>query len=519
MNKSYTKWIIAVTVVLCALIELIDSTIVNVALAQLMGNLGATLGEVSWVVASYAIANVIVVPMAGWLSQQFGRRNYYVGSVLLFTLASFLCGHATSIWELVGYRFLQGIGGGALMATSQAILFETFEPHERGMASALFGLGVVVGPTVGPSLGGYIVDTFSWPWIFYVNIPIGLVAAFMAFTFIGNSKFEKKTAAKDVDWLGIGLLIAGIGSLQLVLEQGDREGWFESGFILSFTAIAVFGLIGFVWRELTCENPIVNLRILKNTNLAVGTVLSFVLGFGLFASVFVYPVFVQRILGFTALQTGRSLMPGALLTAFCMPMVGKALQAGANPKYLIVGGFAIFASFTYLTSEVLSTVASVDDFFFPLLLRGLGMGLLFVPLTALSLSTLAPKDIAQGSGLTSMMRQLGGSFSVAIVAIVLEQRNGQHRSDLLSYLNSGNSIMTNRVAGMQQSFMAKGFSAQQALSQAYAAVERTLTVQGTILSYQDVFTYVGMFFIFCIPFVMLVKVNKAAKPVSAADAH
>ena len=321
MDKSYTKWIIAFTVVLCALIELIDSTIVNVALSQLMGNLGATLGEVSWVVAAYAIANVIVVPMAGWLSSQFGRRNYYVGSVLLFTAASFMCGHATSIWELVGYRFIQGIGGGALMSTSQAILFETFPPKERGLASALFGLGVVVGPTVGPSLGGYIVDTFSWPWIFYVNVPIGIFAAFMAITFIKNSAYEKKTAAEDVDWLGIGFLIMGVGSLQLVLEQGDREGWFESSFIIAFSIIAFIGLVCFIWRELTCENPIVNLRILKNNNLAIGTILSFVLGFGLFASVFIYPVFVQRILGFTALQTGYSLMPGALVTAFCMPMV------------------------------------------------------------------------------------------------------------------------------------------------------------------------------------------------------
>jgi MFS transporter, DHA2 family, multidrug resistance protein len=513
------KWIIAVTVVLCALIELIDTTIVNVALSQLMGNLGATLGEVSWVIAAYAIANVIVVPMASWLSQQFGRRNYYVASVLIFTLASFMCGHATSIWELVGYRFIQGLGGGALMATSQAILFDTFPVEQRGLASALFGLGVIVGPTVGPSLGGYIVDNYAWQWIFYINVPIGIVAALMAFTYVKNSKFDKKTALGDVDWLGIGLLIMGVGSLQLVLEQGEREAWFESNFIIAFSILAAIGLILFIVRELTCENPIVNLRILKNSNLAIGTVLSFVLGFGLFASVFVYPVFVQRILGFTALQTGYSLMPGALLTAFCMPMVGRLLQSGANPKYLIMMGFVVFATFTFWTSGILNTAAGIDDFYYPLLLRGMGMGLLFVPLTSLSLSTLAPKDIAQGSGLTSMMRQLGGSFSVAIVAILLEKVTQQHRTDLLSHLDTNNPALTSRVNMYQQGFIAKGFSAQQALSQAYAAIERTLSVQSTILSYQDVFMYVGTFFIICIPFVLLIRVKKNAPAISMGDAH
>ena len=513
------KWIIAITVVLCALIELIDSTIVNVALSQLMGNLGATLGEVSWVVAAYAIANVIVVPMASWLSQQFGRRNYYVASVIIFTVASFMCGHATSIWELVGYRFIQGLGGGALMATSQAILFDTFPVSQRGLASALFGLGVIVGPTLGPSLGGYIVDNYAWQWIFYINIPIGTFAAIMAFTYVKNSRFDKKTAFYDIDWLGIGLLIMGVGSLQLVLEQGDREDWFESSFIVTFSILAAVGLVLFIVRELTCENPIVNLRILKNTNLAVGTVLSFVLGFGLFASVFIYPVFVQRILGFTALQTGYSLMPGALLTAFCMPMVGRLLQGGANPKYLIMLGFTIFAGFTFWTSSILSTSAGIDDFYYALLLRGAGMGLLFVPLTALSLSTLAPKDIAQGSGLTSMMRQLGGSFSVAIVAIVLEKVSAQHRADLLTHLDTGNPVLTNRLNMFQQSFIAKGFSPQQALSQAYASIERTVSVQSTILSYQDVFAFIGLFFIICIPFVLFIKVTKNAAPVSMGDAH
>ena len=502
------KWIIAVTVVLCALIELIDSTVVNVALAQLMGNLGATLGEVSWVIASYAIANVIIVPMAGWLSSQFGRRNYFTGSVILFTVASFACGHASGIWELVAYRFIQGIGGGALMSTAQSILFETFPPEQRGLAGAMFGLGVVVGPTIGPTLGGYIVDNYSWPWIFYINVPIGIIAAFMSYTFIEDSKYAVKTPIDRVDWLGIGFLIAGIGGLQLVLEQGEREDWFQSNFIIAFTIISVVGLVAFVYRELTYDNPIVNLRILKNSNLATGTVLSFVLGFGLFASVFLYPVFTQRILGFTAAQTGFSLLPGALLTAFCMPLVGNLIAKGINPKYLIIIGFTIFFSFTFMTSMSMATTAGVDDFFWPLLLRGAGMGFIFVPLTTLSLSTLETKDIAQGSGLTSMMRQLGGSFSVAIMAILLENKVADHRVSLLKNYAINDTELVQRLNGYQQAFMAKGFSAAQALQQGYFALNMNLLKQSSILAYKDTFQLVGAFFIVCIPFVLLVNVKK-----------
>lgn len=511
------KWIIAVTVVLCALIELIDSTVVNVALAQLMGNLGATLGEVSWVIASYAIANVIIVPMAGWLSSQFGRKNYFTGSVILFTVASFACGHATGIWELVAYRFIQGIGGGALMSTAQSILFETFPPEQRGLAGAMFGLGVVVGPTIGPTLGGYIVDNYSWPWIFYINIPIGIVAAVMSYTFIDNSIYAKKTPINRVDWLGIGFLVAGVGGLQLVLEQGEREDWFNSSFIVTFTIIAIIGLISFVYRELTYDNPIVNLRVLKNPNLAVGTVLSFVLGFGLFASIFVYPVFTQRILGFTAAQTGYSLLPGALLTAFCMPLVGRLIGGGANPKYLIIIGFTIFFAFTFSTSLMMATTAGIDDFFWPLMLRGAGMGFIFVPLTTLSLSTLKQEDIAQGSGLTSMMRQLGGSFSVAIVALFLENKVADHRVSLLKNYATNDTEIMQRITQYQQSFVAKGFSTVQALQQAYTALEMNLMKQSNILAYKDTFQYVGFFFVVCIPFILMINVKKNAPPI--ADAH
>ncbi|RZL02340.1 MAG: DHA2 family efflux MFS transporter permease subunit, partial [Hymenobacter sp.] len=332
METGFRKWIIVVTVVFCCLLELIDTSIVNVALTQMMGNLSATQQEVSWVIASYAIANVIVIPMTGFLAEQFGRRNYYLASVILFTLASMACGQSTSLPELVLFRFIQGIGGGALMATSQAILVDTFPPKQLPLGQALFGMGVIIGPTIGPTLGGYIVENYDWPWIFYVNVPVGILASIFTLLFIRDPERIKNAIPRplrDIDWAGIGFLILGVGSMQYVLEQGETNDWFDDSTIRLFTALAVVGVVGFLWRELTAKAPIVDLRVLtKSRNLAVGAFLSFVLGFGLFASVFVFPIFTQRILGFSAEQTGYLLLPGALASGFMMPVVGRMLMAG-----------------------------------------------------------------------------------------------------------------------------------------------------------------------------------------------
>ncbi len=283
--------IITITAILCALLEIVDSTIVNVALNEMKGNLGATLSEVGWVITAYAIGNVIIVPMTSWLSQQFGRRNYFAASIIIFTVFSFLCGNATNIWELVFFRLMQGIGGGALLVTSQTIITESYPIEKRSMAQAIYGLGVIIGPTLGPPLGGYIVDNFSWPYIFYINIPIGIAATLMTLQFVRSPKYAEKRKVSDVDWIGIALLAITVGSLQFILERGHEEDWFESGMIVTFTISAVLGFILFLWRELTFKYPIVELRVLKNGNLRIGTVMSFVLGFGLYGSTFIVPYF------------------------------------------------------------------------------------------------------------------------------------------------------------------------------------------------------------------------------------
>lgn len=301
VEYGWTRAIITITAILCALLEIIDTTIVNVALNDMQGNLGATLSELGWVITAYAIANVIIVPMTSWLSQQFGRRNYFAASILIFTVSSFLCGNATNIWELVAFRFIQGLGGGALLVTAQTIITETYPPEKRGMAQALYGMGVIVGPTLGPPLGGYFVDNYSWPYIFYINIPVGIAAFLLTLQFVKSPRYAKKKSAKEVDWWGIVFLATAVGSLQYVLEKGQEDNWFESTAIVVCSITAFLGAYLFIWRELTYEHPIVNLRVLKDNNLTIGAIMGFVLGFGLFGSTFIIPMYTQSIMGWTAI--------------------------------------------------------------------------------------------------------------------------------------------------------------------------------------------------------------------------
>lgn len=508
------KWIITFTVVMAAMIELIDTSIVNVALPQMMGNLGATLDEITWVVTAYIVANVIVIPMTGFLASYFGRRNYLGGSIILFTIASFFCGHASGIWELVIFRLIQGAAGGALMSTSQSVLVETFPPEELGLANALFGMGVVAGPTIGPTLGGWITDNYSWRWIFYVNIPIGTIAALLTFAYILDP-LEKHDTSR-VDWLGIFFLILSIGSLQIMLERGEHDDWFSSPFICMLAALAISGGIAFIWRELTASHPVVNLRVFRDRSLAVGTLFTFILGFGLYSSVFIFPVFVQNLLGFTAMQTGLILLPGALTTALMMPFVGKALQKGFSAQVMNATGFFLFFVFTWQLSR--STLSSGQwDFFWPLVWRGAGLALLFVPLTTLALGNLRGKDIPQGAGLTNMMRQLGGSFGVAAIATFIDQRSWAHRTDLVRHINPYSFEFQHRFHALLSGMIAKGSTFLEAQKQAYAALEGAVTVQSYLLTYMNAFLICGVFFLFCIPLLALFKKPKERK--LAAPTH
>jgi MFS transporter, DHA2 family, multidrug resistance protein len=512
-EHGFRKWIITITVIMASLLELIDTTIVNVSLPDIQGNLGATLEDVAWVVTGYAVANVIVLPMSGWLGSFFGRRNYFVASIIIFTIASFLCGNSHSLNELILFRIIQGFAGGGLISTSQAILMETWPREQIGTAMALFGLGAVVGPTVGPTIGGYITDHFSWPWIFYVNIPVGALATFLTITYVHPTPRESK--GKPIDWWGILLLAVAVGSLQTILEKGESEDWFAKTYILVLTIAAVLGVLLFIWREMSTDHPIVNFAIMRHRSFSVGMFTSFVLGFGLYGSVFVFPVFCQNLLGFTSEQTGLILFPGGLCTILMMPFVGKMLNKGLPAQFMATIGMFMFFVFTTMLSK--STLSSgTGDFFWPLVIRGVGMALLFVPITTLAVADLKGPEIGQGTGLNNMMRQLGGAFGIATLTTIIHIRQGVHRNNLLTNINPYNNAFTSRFNGLIANFEAHGKSISDATHMAYAAIEGSVVRQTLLLTYSDAYWISGLVMLFSIPLLYLQPFKKLK---AATDAH
>ncbi len=504
-EKGLKKWVITFTVITASLLELIDTTIVNVAIPQIQGNLGATLEDVAWLSTGYAVANVIILPMSGWLGSRFGRKNYFLFSIILFTIASFLCGNATNLEELIAFRILQGLAGGGLISTAQAILIETWPREDVGIATALFGLGAVVGPTVGPTIGGYLLEISSWPLIFYVNIPVGILAAYCTYTFVRETPKEGK--GMPVDWWGIALLAIAVGSLQTLLEKGESEDWFSTPYITALAVASVLALLLFIWREMSTDHPIVNFKIMKHRSFSVGMFTSFILGFGLYGSVFVFPIFCQNLLGFSALQTGELLFPGGLCTIVMMPFIGIMLKKNIPAQFMATIGMFLFFVFCSTLSN--STLQSgTNDFFLPLMIRGVGMALLFVPLTTLAMQDLKGAEIGQGSGLNNMMRQLGGSFGIAALTTLIHIRQGFHRSNLLININEYNPAFTDRLNSLVKNFMAKGYTYLDAKLLGLKAIEGAVTKQSLLLTYSDAYWVAGLVMLCSIPLLFLQKFKK-----------
>ena len=516
---GFRHWIVVITAVSAAIMELIDTSIVNVGLTDIAGNLGATIEDVAWVVTSYGIANVIVIPMTSFLQKYFGRKNYYIASIILFTLASYGCGISSDLWTLVAFRFLQGIGGGALLSTSQGIMFDAFPPQQRAVASALFGLGIVLGPTFGPTLGGYIIDNYHWSWMFYINIPVGALAVFLSINFIDKKEDEFNIDRRQIqiDWTGILLLAVGIGSLQYVLERGESDDWFDDSIIRYLTAAAALAIPLFVYWELRAtKSPVLDLRVLKNRNLALGTVLVFVVGYGLFTSVLLYPLFVQRIVGLTATKTGQLLIPGGAIAAVCFPLVGRLLSKGLSPRYVVMAGYIVFALFCFVMSTY-NAETSNDYFVRALLIRGVGLALVNVPLINSSVSTLVPSELPTGIAFTNMMRQLGGAFGVAITNTYVTQRSALHRGDLITNIQADNPLLTDRLTAITQGLTARGMNAMDAATAAYRNVDLIIQKQALMISYLDTFRLAGLFFVVTFPLLFLLQ-NKKMDPATAKAA-
>jgi DHA2 family multidrug resistance protein len=513
-EKGLKKWVITFTVITASLLELIDTTIVNVAIPQIQGNLGATLEDVAWLSTGYAVANVIILPMSGWLGSRFGRKNYFLLSIILFTIASFLCCNATNLEELIAFRILQGLAGGGLISTAQAILIETWPREDVGIATALFGLGAVVGPTVGPTIGGYLLEISSWPLIFYVNIPVGILAAYCTYMFVRETPKDGK--GMPVDWYGIALLAIAVGSLQTLLEKGESEDWFATPYITALAIASVVGLLLFIWREMSTDHPIVNFKIMRHRSFSVGMFTSFVLGFGLYGSVFVFPIFCQNLLGFSPLQTGELLFPGGLCTIVMMPFIGIMLKKNIPAQFMATIGMFLFFVFCSMLSN--STLQSgTNDFFLPLMIRGVGMALLFVPLTTLAIQDLKGAEIGQGSGLNNMMRQLGGSFGIAALTTLIHVRQGFHRSNLITNVNEYNPAFTERFNAFIHNFINKGYGYLDAKVLATKAIEGTVTKQSLLLTYNDAYWVAGLIMLCSIPLLYLQKFKKNVEV--PADLH
>jgi DHA2 family multidrug resistance protein len=482
--------LVTITVMLGMIMAIIDSTIVNVALATMAGNLGATTDEIAWVVTGYLLAAVVIMPLNGWLTATLGRQKYYAISIALFSVSSLLCGAARSLFLLVLFRIIQGIGGGALQPTAQSILFESYPPNKRGQAMAIFGLGAMVGPAIGPVLGGYIVDNWSWPLIFYINIPIGIVAFAMTFLFIRDPHYIEKPKG-GVDWSGMALLTIGIASLQYVLSMGQRDDWFSSSAITILSLLAVVGIGWFIVRELRIRNPVVDLSVFRSRSFSAGNIIGVVSGFGLFGLNLVLPLFLQEVLGFSAYQAGIALLPGAVATAISMPIAGRLVNK-LDARLMIAFGSALFGVAAWMMGNFDQSVG-YWQFFWPRVWQGFALGFLFVPLSTATLAGLAQREIPNASGIYTLLRQLGGSVGIALLTTLLVR----HEALVQTALSSGINMASPAVRSYLQMH-------PNGLMQLYGYVVQNTTV----ISYDYLFRFSAILFFVAIPSVLLLRPTK-----------
>jgi DHA2 family multidrug resistance protein len=494
------KWFIAIAVALGALLEIVDTSIVNVALKEMQASLGATLSQVSWVVSSYAVANVIILPMTAWLGDRFGKKRYFIFSLIAFVGASVMCGMATNLPMLIVARVLQGLGGGGLLAKAQAILFETFPKSEQAMAQGFFGAIVIAGPTIGPTLGGYIVTNIDWRWIFFINVPIGIAAVAMCATFLPADRADDRDRG-SVDWAGIALLAIGLGSFQTLLEEGQGDDWFQSRFITGCAVAAVVGIVLFVYRELTTEHPVVDLRVLRHRSLWAGSILSVTVGMALYGALFSIPIFAQTVLHFTSQQTGMLLLPGALASAFTMPIAAKAVSK-YDPRVLLVMGTLVLTTAILMFTR-LSPLTGTSDLQGPLLIRAFGTVFMFLPLNMATLGPIPKHDVGKAAGFFSLTRQLGGSIGVALLTVLLDTRTAFHRAVLLEKLDAWGPKTVDRVNLLTQAMIARGATPDVARGRALGILDGGVSLQALVMSFSDTFWATAALIVVTLPLVLL----------------
>ncbi|NJD56095.1 MAG: DHA2 family efflux MFS transporter permease subunit [Nitrospirae bacterium] len=498
------KWIVALTVMLPTLIEIVDTSVVNVALDHIRGSLSAGIDESTWTITSYLVSNAIIIPMTGWLSRYFGRKRYLIFSISLFTLSSLLCGAAWSLQSLVVFRILQGIGGGALQPISQSILLETFPHRQHGMAMAIFGIGIMFGPIIGPLLGGWITDNWSWHWIFFINIPIGVVSILMVILFIVDPPYMKRMKMR-IDYRGLALLAVGLGCLQIVLDKGQTDDWFSSSFITWLAVISLSSLALFVINELFAEHPIVNLRTFRNVSFSAGNLVMFFAFFNLFGSIVLLPIYLQTLMGYTATLAGMILGPGGIATLLAMPVAGR-LVTRVNAKALLVFGIIVSAYSTWLMSRF-SLQADFNTIIWPRVVLGVGMGFLFIPLTTLTMSGIRKEEMGNATAIYNLLRNLGGSFGVAFVTTMLARGAQFHQTHLTANLSPFDRTYQISRQAVEQTMTLRGvgISAQGA---ADASIYAQLIRQATMMSYNDAFHLLSICMIVILPLIFLMRQGK-----------
>jgi MFS transporter, DHA2 family, multidrug resistance protein len=501
-EKTVNKWLITITVMLPAIMEIVDTSVANVALPHMQGSLNAGTDEITWVLTSYLVSNAVVLPMTGWLARMFGRKRFLITCIILFTMASFLCGAAPTLGTMIFFRVLQGAAGGALIPMSQAIMMETFPPHQQGMAMAIFGIGAMFGPIIGPALGGWITDNMSWRWIFYINIPIGIVAVTMASFFIYDPSYIKR-AKVSIDYWGLALLVIGLGALQIVLDKGQQEDWFNSPFILACSAISFISLLSLLYVELTHPHPIVNLRLFKNVSFSAGNLIMFAVGFCLYSSIMLIPLFLQTLMGYNATMAGMVLAPGGVATLICMPFVGAAIQRCDGRKVVFLG--LIIGAVSMFIMQHFSMQAAYRDFVWPRVVLGVGLAMTFVPLTTLTLSTIAKEEMGNATGIYSLLRNVGGSVGIAISATLLQRYSQFYQTNLVAHVTPYDRVAQSRIALLTSANVAKGIDSVTAQKTALATIYGTIRQQSYMLSYNRIFFIVGTAFLVIIPLLLLLK--------------
>lgn len=505
---SLRQWLVILTVSIGALLEIIDVSITNVALISIQASLGATLAEVDWVVTGYAMASVIMIPLSEGLGERFGQRNYFVFCLLGFTGASLLCGLAPNLLALVLARILQGLLGGGLLPKAQAILFRTVPRSLQGVAQAAFGIVVLVGPALGPSLGGALSDGPGWRWVFFLNVPIGLLTVALALAYLEADPLRQASSSdaagprrpRRIDAVGIALMALSLGSLQLLLEQGHQYDWFAHPGMRALALLVLLGWPCFVVWELRQRQPAVDLRVLRHRSLAAGSCFSFVLGIGLYGTIFVVPIFAQTTLGYSASQTGMLILPGALASAAAMALLGR-LSGRLDPRLLIALG-ALLMVFTMLNLAAIGPDTGSEQQFWPLICRGVTTVMMFLPLSLATLGPLPRADVGAGSGFYNLSRQLGGSFGIAILTVVLDQQRAVHRALLVEHLSVSSPLLQQRLLQMQAALAdAEGSAA--ARQRALEILSLQVDHQAALLAFGDLFRMVALVFLLAIPLVLL----------------